>query len=411
MSKRKSTTKVANPNEPKPLPAAIRTGLWLPWGYAPPNTPGGKPAKRPVYLDDFSRPIFASISEPDQWTDYDTAVANLAKVGGPKKDRRGEVLWTKAGLGRLCASEPELTVLDVDGCIGEDGKVNAAAAELVAKAATYTEVSPSGTGLRLALRGGKPEAIRLAEVGTIGDGTRVECYDASSTRYLTFTGSALPGTKATVAPWSKGFAKWFAENWKRPAGSAARGSLRLTTEQRLAELQEGFANKGETQTVPFNGAIYLKSDGTTDRSAAFASLFSRLYGDPEVGAAEALSVTLNTLGDDLADKGERKVIVTDTGEIRKVPFAVADAAKIAADIEERFDVKRALETNLPKLAIKDRAVLVREFHQRYPQHAWHVAYAAIKCGVVAETVRGIVGEETVRSVGEFMERVREGRRA
>jgi hypothetical protein len=320
------------------------------------------------------------------------------------------VLWTKAGLGRLCASEPELTVLDVDGCIGKDDKLNAAAVELVRRAATYTEVSPSGKGLRLALKGGKPEAIRLAEVGTLSDGTRVECYDASSVRFCTFTGNALPGTKATVAPWSKGFAKWFAENWKRPAGGVARGSLRLTTEQRLAELQEGFTME-TAQTVPFNIASYLKSDGTLDRSAAFASLFSRLYGDPEVSAAEALSVTLNTLGDDLADKGERKVIVTDTGEIRKVPFAVADAAKIAADIDERFDVKRALEANLPKLAIQDRAVLVREFHQRYPQHAWHVAYAAIKCGVVSETVRGIVGEETVRSVGEFMERVREGRRA
>jgi hypothetical protein len=404
---------VANLNEPKPLPAAVRTGLWLPWGYAPPNTPGGKPAKRPVYLEEFNRPIFASISEPSQWTDYDTAAANFAKVGSPWKDRRtGEVLWTKAGLGRLCASEPELTVIDVDGCI-DDGKLNPAAVELVRQAATYTEVSPSGNGLRLALKGGKPEAIRLAEVGTLSDGTRVECYDASSTRYVTFTGIVPPAlaelSALKAAGWSKGFVKWFAENWKRPAGSAARGSLRLVTEQRLAALQEGFANKNETQTVPFDQTRFLvpRNGGNTglDRSAAFASLFSRLYGDPEVGAAEALSVTLNTLGDDLADKGTRKVIVTDTGEILRVPFAVADAAKIAADIDERFEVKHAINDNLPKVPTDKREALVRQFHERYPQHAWQVAHAALKHGMKLSVVRAIVGEEVVQSVATYMQSV------
>src|SRR5207247_2399880 len=71
------------------------------------------------------------------------------------------------------------------------GKLEPWAAEIVAFAETYTEVSPSGTGLRIFWEGKIDKTIK-------SDPLSVEIY--RSGRYLTITGQHLEGTPTEILP-------------------------------------------------------------------------------------------------------------------------------------------------------------------------------------------------------------------
>jgi len=74
------------------------------------------------------------------------------------------------------------------------------AAAIIARLSSYTEVSPSGTGVHVILRGMLPEGVNGKEKEFSGPGYRpdakIEMYSAK--RYFTFTGDKLPEAPATV---------------------------------------------------------------------------------------------------------------------------------------------------------------------------------------------------------------------
>jgi primase-polymerase (primpol)-like protein len=112
--------------------------------------------KRPFQPDNGH---FADVTNPDTWTDYET----VRDYG-----RKGFV---------LTESDP-FTVVDLDHCIGSHGRVRSETSKILLYFQSYTEISPSGTGFHIWVKGKIPSAIKRTEF---------EIY--SRARYITVTGN------------------------------------------------------------------------------------------------------------------------------------------------------------------------------------------------------------------------------
>lgn len=100
---------------------------------------------------------FARVNDSSTWTDYE-AVENCK--------RKGFVL----------TDEDPFTVIDLDHCIGSHGRVQPQINKILLYFQSYTEISPSGTGFHVWIRGKIPSAIKRTEF---------EIY--STLRYVTVT--------------------------------------------------------------------------------------------------------------------------------------------------------------------------------------------------------------------------------
>jgi len=122
----------------------------------------------------------ASSTNADTWADLDFA-AHACE------------LHSYTGLGFVFTKEAGIVGVDIDHCIDLDsGALNDTAAAILAKLPpTYIEISPSGTGLHIFLRGEMPAGgMRNAKTG-------VEMY--SHARYFTMTGKRYGDCPAVVA--------------------------------------------------------------------------------------------------------------------------------------------------------------------------------------------------------------------
>lgn len=131
-----------------------------------------KPAKVP-YRANGQR---LKVSAPGEWLKFDEAC--LLYDGGGFD-----------GVGVLMGSLDFVVGLDLDNCLDADGDVIADQSQVVADFLGingYSEVSPSGRGLRQFVRGCRLEDYREKS-------GNLEIYDSDSLRYLTLTGCALPG--------------------------------------------------------------------------------------------------------------------------------------------------------------------------------------------------------------------------
>jgi hypothetical protein len=117
----------------------------------------------------------AASDDPRTWADFSTTIEAALRL--------------TLGIGFMTAEDTGLTFGDLDHCINPDtGALTPEAADIVALVNTYTEISPGGGGLRFILEGKKP-----------GDRCKsgwVELY--SHTRFMTLTGTHLPGTPTTI---------------------------------------------------------------------------------------------------------------------------------------------------------------------------------------------------------------------
>lgn len=102
-----------------------------------------------------------------------------------------------AGLGFAMFAEWGLVCVDLDGCVRADGSLTPAAEALVAGAgATYIELSPSGTGLHIWLRGSFHDKKNK--------GAGVEAFCAQ--HYLTMTGRPFRNAPSEIAEMTADFA-------------------------------------------------------------------------------------------------------------------------------------------------------------------------------------------------------------
>lgn len=163
-------------NGADPLPAVPNTlkdiPRWLPWKYVPdPNRP--KPRKIPHQMSG----RYADNTQPTQWVAYTTAITAYS-MGG------------YSGLGFLL--EAPIVGLDFDNCI-VNGMVTPEVQEFVDDFDSYTEISPSGHGIRIFVSSTwAPAADMLQGLNR----QNIELYFGK--RFLTVTGNHLPGTPKTI---------------------------------------------------------------------------------------------------------------------------------------------------------------------------------------------------------------------
>ena len=168
------SAEVAPPEALNVLPEGIARELrrrpqWVCWRYAMQR---GKFTKHP-YNPRTGRK--ASATDLMTWSRFETAF-DAYKSGGYD------------GVGFVLSSGDPYTGVDLDSCRDpETGVIAGWAAEIVRELDSCTELSPSGKGLHIVVRGKAPKALKLA---------RIEMY--SMERYLTMTGHAAEISEASA---------------------------------------------------------------------------------------------------------------------------------------------------------------------------------------------------------------------
>ena len=118
----------------------------------------------------------ASSTDPDTWASYSEAVAAYRERGFD-------------GIGFTFTRDDPFCGLDLDHClVPESGQLEAWAQEIVDELDSYTEISPSGTGVHILVRATLPDGRnRKGPVEMYGHG-----------RYFTMSGRHLAGTPRTI---------------------------------------------------------------------------------------------------------------------------------------------------------------------------------------------------------------------
>jgi len=162
---------VAPPADVSSIPRILRDRpVWVCWHVEIRN---GKETKVPL---DSRTGRHASVSDPETWADFATALDAARRNG-----------W---GIGYVFTADDGLTGVDLDRCLHpQTGTLAAWARVVLVLLNSYCEVSPSGTGVKVFLRGTLRE----------GAGRRrgpVEVYSAG--RFFTVTGQRLTDFPADV---------------------------------------------------------------------------------------------------------------------------------------------------------------------------------------------------------------------
>jgi putative DNA primase/helicase len=118
----------------------------------------------------------AKSNDPSTWASYDAALETYLQEPG----------WD--GIGFMLGDDH--AGVDCDKCIDSQGAIEPWAEEIIREINSYTEISPTGTGLKILALGKLPEGRR--RMG------RLEMY--SETRFFAVTGNWLPGAPRTVEP-------------------------------------------------------------------------------------------------------------------------------------------------------------------------------------------------------------------
>lgn len=137
----------------------------------------------------------ASSTDPETWSDFSEVMAALEDDGE----------FTGVGF-VLTASDP-FCGIDLDHCVDERGVVAPGASRIVDKLESYSEVSPSGTGIRIFVKGALPPGGRRKD--------KIELYD--DTRFLTLTGHRVASTSPAIEHRQAELNALHAEIFGRPA--------------------------------------------------------------------------------------------------------------------------------------------------------------------------------------------------
>jgi putative DNA primase/helicase len=136
---------------------------WLCWRI---EEREGKPTKVPYSPLTGKK---ASSTDPQTWASYPEAVKAYREHG-------------YAGIGLVFSEDDPFCGVDLDGCLNpKTGEIEEWAREIIEELDSYTEVSPSGSGIHVLVRGELPPGRNRKG--------RVEIYDRN--RYFTVTGRHL----------------------------------------------------------------------------------------------------------------------------------------------------------------------------------------------------------------------------
>lgn len=158
------------------VPADLRQRhQWVCWRYVQRD---GKQTKCPLNAQSAQ---LADSTDVKTWSSFDDAV-DACRVYGHFE-----------GIGFVFGADDPYSGIDLDNCIDPaTGQLKDWAQEIVSQITSYTEISPSGTGVKIFLRGTKP-GVRCRKAYHDGE---VEMYDRN--RFFTVTGRMLLGVSADV---------------------------------------------------------------------------------------------------------------------------------------------------------------------------------------------------------------------
>jgi len=185
--------------------AAVPTELrlhsqWVCWRW---EVRDDRPTKPPYTARSGWR---ASVTDPADWTTFENALAASA---------------TYDGIGFVLTPEDRFAGVDLDHCRdATTGALDPWAAEIVAKLRSYTEITPSQTGLRIFVRAAMPGG-RGRKSGNL------ELYDRG--RYLTVTGHHLPDTPGTIEDRAEEIEQLVAERFAPAPAPTVNGHHALET--------------------------------------------------------------------------------------------------------------------------------------------------------------------------------------
>lgn len=319
---------------PENIPAALKAERrWAPWAakWNPKALGGkGKYGKIPHRADKPGAGL--SNNSTRGWTTFDAAMK--AYLAAPDKFAGvGYVLTgAKTSGGAADAFEPGRFVgIDLDHCRDPlTGAIEPWAAEVMAQLNTYTEVSPSGTGLRAVA-----EYSLAADI--INNAEHVEIYGGVKARFVTITGQYIEGAPRDVRAPRAGVVDGLVAKYRKTIQSADVLDLHLPpllsamdmpdlAEMELAPHAANFFAEGapvgttDNSRVLFAVAVELGRSGCT-REEIFSLLEANQF---------ALDIALNHREQDY-DKALRYLWKHSAGA------GEAKAKAIGADLESSFD--------------------------------------------------------------------------
>lgn len=198
------------------IPAELRDlRQWVGWRLV--AVPGRtKPTKQPLNPRDGA---LASTSDPATWATFDEACGCLGADG----------------IGFVFTTGDDYVGVDLDHCRdAASGEVEPWALRIVGQLSSYSEISPSGTGIHVIVSGALPTGGRKL--------ANIEMY--SEGRYFTVTGQVLPGTPPGIAKRSAELAALHAETFgpARPSHTPAPQPLPLLSDEGVIERASQAAN-------------------------------------------------------------------------------------------------------------------------------------------------------------------------
>ena len=159
---------------PEALAPLVERHCWVLWRWQ--MSEKGKWTKVPYQPDGRT----AKNNDPSTWSSYRTVMRALRNFDGVG----------------FCLMDEDLAAFDVDDCRNPvTGAIHPWAEQLVEKAATYTEITVSGTGLRII---GYGTGSKVHRKQSVADGVTLETYRRAE-RYIVITGNPLPGADVVIA--------------------------------------------------------------------------------------------------------------------------------------------------------------------------------------------------------------------
>lgn len=144
---------------------------WVCWRY---EARDGEQTKVPYNAKTARK---ASSTAPHTWCDYETACRAASAYDG---------------IGYVFAKDDPFVGVDLDDCIDTNGGMAGWARAILHALHSYTEISPSGNGVKIFVAGELAEAVKCIPYQTGG----IEIYPHG--RYFTVTGQHLDGTPTTI---------------------------------------------------------------------------------------------------------------------------------------------------------------------------------------------------------------------
>ena len=144
---------------------------WVGWKFE--TTANGYRTKVPKHsIEKYT----ASIIKPEHWVDFETSLQYIGDFDG---------------IGFVVAKDDPFVIWDLDDCYSlYNGRFSTDANDIKSRLNSYTEVSPSGKGLRIIVKG------TIGPFGKRNNPDKIEVYD--SKHYLTITGHHVRGTPKVI---------------------------------------------------------------------------------------------------------------------------------------------------------------------------------------------------------------------